>query len=490
MRKENNVIAEIAGGEERKLGGIDQPLQAKAVPPWLMRSVIYQVFLRSFTPEVNLSAATARLPELKTLGVDVIYLSPVCLQDEDLDRRYWSPRQSLFENPRNPYRVKDYYKIDPEYGTESDLKTFVRTAHELGFRVLLDIVYMHCGPNASFIQEHPDFVQWEDGQVKITSYHFPLINFESETLREYLIQNMEYWVREFEVDGYRCDVSNGAPLEFWEAARARIEQIAPEVIMLAEGNRIEDQLKAFDMSYCFRAAFGIHKVFFQSRPASTLREISKEMKEEYPRNTRFIRYIENHDIAHDTGQGCLRRPFHTDESWARRVNFQGLPAEGLQPNNRPDVAWGFEAVNCLLVYCFTQDGIPLLYNGQEVADVSMQNIFGNVAVEWSRLQTPEGMSRYRLCQDLCRMRHEEAVLADGDMCWLDTPESDRLLHFSRSNTSETIVVLLNVSKDAVVIGKQAIDISAFRTLISSGIHAEGDEIHLSPYAYYVGKMNR
>ncbi len=98
--------------------------------------------------------------------------------------------------------MKDYYQVDPEYGTDSDLKGFVAEAHKLGMRVMLDMVYMHCGPKAVFLKDHPDFVKRDkEGKIINSSYNFPELNLDNPELREYLWKNMEYWVKEFNVDG-------------------------------------------------------------------------------------------------------------------------------------------------------------------------------------------------------------------------------------------------------------------------------------------------
>ena len=114
--------------------------QARPSPVWVTRGVMYQIQPRAFTPEGTLKAATERLPKLAGLGVDIIYLCPVFVADDDPNIQGRSPRQkkTRMNNPRNPYRMKDYYHVDPEYGTDDDLKTFIAEAHMLGMRVLLD----------------------------------------------------------------------------------------------------------------------------------------------------------------------------------------------------------------------------------------------------------------------------------------------------------------------------------------------------------------
>ena len=168
---------------------------AKEISDFVKSAVMYQLFLRPFTLEGTLEAATRMLPHIASIGVDIVYLCPQMVADDDPRTEFWSDRQnaSKMENPFSPYRIKDYFHTDPEYGTDDDLKRFVAIAHRLGMRVMLDLVYYHCGPTAVFIEEHPDFVKRnDDGTVKNGRWHFPELNFDCLELREYLWQNMEY----------------------------------------------------------------------------------------------------------------------------------------------------------------------------------------------------------------------------------------------------------------------------------------------------------
>ena len=118
-------------------------MEARPTPDWFTKGVMYQVQPRAFTPAGTLKSIEAKLPYLKDLGVTIVYLVPVMLADDDGDRSFWSPRQvrSGFDNPRNQYRLKDYFHVDPEYGTDQDLRDLVAAAHRLGQRVVLDLVY-------------------------------------------------------------------------------------------------------------------------------------------------------------------------------------------------------------------------------------------------------------------------------------------------------------------------------------------------------------
>ena len=161
---------------------------ARTAPEFLDRTVIYQLFLRSFTPQGTIKAAAGLLDHLAELGVDIVYLCPVAQSDDDERQSYWSKRQlaSQLGNPKNPYRIKDFFRIDEEYGNDEDLLAFVRKAHNLGLKVMLDLVYLHCGPQAVFIEDQPDFVKRNpDASVLYGPWNFPLLNCESTVLREY-----------------------------------------------------------------------------------------------------------------------------------------------------------------------------------------------------------------------------------------------------------------------------------------------------------------
>lgn len=432
--------------------------QARSSPEWVTRGVMYQIQPRAFTPEGTLRAATARLPKVAELGFDIIYLCPVFVSDDDPNIAGWSPRQkkSGMNNPRNPYRMKDYYHVDPEYGTDDDLRAFIAESHRLGMRVLLDMVYLHCGPSAVFLAEHPNFVKRDaEGQVATAAWGFPALNLANPELREYLWKNMEYWVREFGADGFRCDVADGIPLDFWETARERLEKIRPDLCLLAEGTRREDQLKAFDLDY----GWG-----FQWDHAAKFRAQWEKMRDERPRGgARFIRFVDNHDIANDSY------------------------------NNRIEKAWGTHRVNATLVALFTLDGVPMLYNGQEVADTARHSIFGRLPIDWASGDTPTGRARQAFCKQLCAMRHAERALTHGAVVWLDNDQPDSVLSFLRRSSGEEILSVVNLSDRAMKVRIAFPEPTSWssKTLLADGATAETDDggllLDLEGFRYLVAK---
>ena len=81
------------------------------------------------------------MPFIKEIGTDIVYITPIWEADDDENREYWSPRQikSGLNNPKNPYRIKDYYSIDSEYGTMDDFEEMLEEAHKRGIKIMMDL---------------------------------------------------------------------------------------------------------------------------------------------------------------------------------------------------------------------------------------------------------------------------------------------------------------------------------------------------------------
>ena len=187
-------------------------------PEWTKDAVIYQINLRQFTPEGTFFAAQSHLPRLKELGVDILWLMPIHPIGERNRKRTLG----------SPYAVKDYFGVNPEFGTESDFRAFIDAAHAHGFKVILDWVANHTAWDNPLVAEHPN---WYETDWKGDFHPTPWtdwadiidLDYDNADLRAYKIRALKYWVEEFGVDGYRCDVAGYVPLDFWETARAELD---------------------------------------------------------------------------------------------------------------------------------------------------------------------------------------------------------------------------------------------------------------------------
>lgn len=243
--------------------------QAAKIPEQLSKGSVYQINPRTFSSKGTIKAITEELPFLADLGFSIMYLCPVFQEDESTDKKNWSNRQlaSNTENPKNPYRMNDYFQIDSEYGSMDDLREFVKEAHRLGMRVLLDLVYYHIGPNAPILKEHPEFAkQDKEGNILLGEWHFPVFDYDCQGLREYLYCNMTYYIGEIGVDGFRCDVGDAVPLDFWKEGLRRIQAIKSDAVIINEGAKC-DYLTVFHSIYSFHWHECIYDIISKKIPA-------------------------------------------------------------------------------------------------------------------------------------------------------------------------------------------------------------------------------
>ena len=394
-------------------------------PEWLSRSAVYQINPRTFSREGTIKAVTDELPRLKELGFRIMYLCPVFEEDNSEDRSFWSARQKKSEtdNPKNPYRMNNYFKIDSEYGTEDDLREFIEEAHRLGMRVLLDLVYLHIGPNAPILKRHPEFARQDaDGNTVCTDWNFPYLDYNSDGLREYLWCNMIYYIGEMDVDGFRCDVGDGVPLDFWVEARRRMKVVKPDSVLINEGVNWNYLLKGFDSSYCFEWHDKLYGAFADKASAAELRKFREKLEKEIPVGTKLIQDIDNHDTATD---------------WpARTETVAGH--DGMEQ---------IEVINYLL------DGIPMVYCGNELADSANHSMFANrfhmgkyeVTDRRGLEKLDYSIRRQEIMKKLNALKLESDILCYGSTVWVDNSAPEKVFSFSREYGGKKIVFIGNIS---------------------------------------------
>jgi len=367
--------------------------EARAVPEWVSRSIIYHVWLRSFSPEGTLAGVTARLDHLAKLGVNVLYLSPI------------AQRTALAHG--GPYNIRDYYAIDPEYGANADLKTLTAEAHKRGLKIMLDMVFYHAAFD-SVLMKWPDFfVHNPDGKVKLGNWRRPVLDFSNPKVRDYFTANLVWWVKEFDVDGFRCDVAGGSPTAFWEQARDALDKVKPNVLMLAEADMPEHQWKAFDISYNFTYHAALMKVVRDGEPATLIREQWQRMNAFMPRGARLLRFTDNQDEGRSV----------------------------LSNGGRADLA--MTALNATL------DGIPFLYNGQEIWDTMPSGSGKLNPIRWQLLgERGWVFDAYR---KLFQLRLRELALTSGEVVWLGNSEPSSVVSFLRRKGKDEVVVIVNLS---------------------------------------------
>ena len=439
-----------------------QRKKAVTPPEWFARTSIYQINPRTFCKEGTIKAVTAELPFLAELGFDTMYICPIFEEDVSENRDNWSERQKKYgtENPKNPYRMNDYFAIDEEYGTMEDLREFVRESHKLGMKVLFDLVYLHIGPNARIFEEHPEFAMHdEQGNVILSEWMFPRLNYECEGLREYLWCNMTYFIGVIGIDGFRCDVGDAVPLDFWIEGRRRIQAIKPDAVMLNEGSNWEYLEQGFDSSYCMSWHGRLRRALDGRDPVTMLRQRHQEIAADAPEGAVLMRDFDNHDTVTD---------------WP----------------SRNEVLAGHDGMELVQALNYTIDGIPMVYCGNELADTANLNMFANrfymgkyEVTDRSLKDTDAALRRGEVIKKLNALKREKDALVYGSTVWLDNDAPENVLSFARVHGDKKIVFIGNITRDACECTVDGIDVQNGNILLQSQTAAQSKDGRLSMPAF-------
>jgi cyclomaltodextrinase len=373
-------------------------------PSWLRNGVIYEIFPRDFSREGNFNGVTAHLDDLKSLGVTILWIMPVHPIGEKM-------RKGDFGSP---YAIKDYYAINPDYGTADDLKRLISEAHRRGFKVIMDMVANHTAWD-SVMMRQPEFYK-RDASGKILP---PMadwsdvagLDYNNPQLRQYMITLFKHWIdpKGFDFDGFRCDVAEKVPVDFWEEARAELLKLKPDIMMLAEASKPALMAKAFDIDYSWPLLTTVNNVFLQGAPASDIQHSWEEDRRSFPIGTLHMRMTDDHDEC-------------------RAVSRFGLK--------------GALAASALM---FTLDGVPMLYNGMEVGDAGESGdpaLFEKIPIFWHPKERPPLTAIYH---GLIGLRQQYPAFRNNNVAWLQNSDEANLLTFMREDNKDQFVIVINFS---------------------------------------------
>jgi len=373
-------------------------------PAWTKAATLYQLNTRQFTPEGTFRAAMAHLPRLARLGVDIVWLMPIH-EIGQVNRK---------GTLGSPYSVKDYYSVNHEFGTLADLRAFVDSAHALGLHVILDWVANHTAWDNPLVTEHPDWYarDWKGDFTPTPWFDWSDIidlDYARPELRRYMIEAMTYWVREADVDGFRCDVAGFVPVDFWNEARRALDAIKP-VFMLAEWESRDLHAEAFDATYAWSWYEAAHRIARGDADLGGLFLYYSWNEGAFPPNSMRMTFVSNHD----------------KNAW-----------EGTQFEQFGD------ALEPAIVLSVVGEGIPLIYNGQEAGNPRRLAFFEKDSIAWR--EHPVG----ELYRRLFALKHANTALwnAAWGATMIKVPNSadTRVLSFVRQNDRDTVFAVLNFS---------------------------------------------
>lgn len=384
--------------------------EANVTQRWYYGKPLYEVYVRAFSPGGTFKALDARLDSLKDAGLTNIWLMPIFPIGE-VGRK---------GSMGSPYSVRDYFTVGREYGTEEDFRALVNHAHDLGMHVILDMVMNHSANDHVEMKNHPDWfahdssgsftrevADWSD----VTDW-----DYDNPGARDYLENVLLYWVREFGVDGYRCDVAGMVPQDFWEEVIPRLREIKPDVFMLAEW---EDEwvLEAgFDAAYDWTLFHRIVAHADNRIGLDSLWNVIENRQRVYPRGKLPLRFVENHD------------------------------------EKRSASVFGWPGVKPYAGLIFSLPGIPLIYNGQEAAATVKPSLFEQEPIDWHGPNSAQAKSFYT---SLVQLRNGSRALQAGDLAKVDVDDPEVLV-FTRTLEDEQVLAAVNFSADERMISLPAV----------------------------------
>lgn len=393
----------------------------------LENSVIYEVNIRQYSEEGNFKAFIKDLPVLKELGVRILWLMPI--QPISLKKRKAEGGkliENLAEEERgkvlgSPYAIADYTAINPEFGTLEDFKHLVEAAHRLGIFVILDWVADHTGWDHHWLTEHPEFY-YKNKEGEITEPLDPTgkpigwddvahLNYNNKELHKAMCNQMAFWLKETNIDGFRCDVADMVPLDFWEPAVEELNRIRP-VFMLAESDHKAYLEKAFSVGYDWKIHYILNEIAAGRKDVSELDEMIKWESENYPKEISFMRFTSNHD----------------ENAWKlseyERLNY---------------------AVEIMAALCFMLPGLPLIYNGQEYDSKKSLKFFEKDVIN------REKGKMFKIYKALGRLKNQNPALNGGvkkaGYKRLHTSDDKNILAFQREKSGEALYFIGNLSDE-------------------------------------------
>jgi oligosaccharide 4-alpha-D-glucosyltransferase len=372
-------------------------------PDWAEAASIYEVNLRQYTEEGTINAFAKHLPRLRKLGVDILWFMPV--QPIGVEKRK-GPLGSY-------YSIQDYTAVNPEFGTMEDFKAMVKKAHGLGFRVVLDWVANHSAWDNPWVERHPEWYSKDEQGNMIAPFDWTDVadlNYDMYYMRREMIESMAFWLRECDIDGFRCDVAGEVPLDFWEDARHELEAIKP-IWMIAEN---ADQLFLMNRAFNANYDWGFHHLMNQiakgEEPSSRLFSHFAQVRDYYPKGSYPMQFITNHD----------------ENSWNGTV-FERLG----------------EGHKAFATLSFTVPGMPLIYSGQEAAMKKRLKFFDKDPIEWGDYPLMDFYTK------LNQLKAENPALwngnAGGSFVEIKHHEPESVAAFVREKEGNKVLVVINLS---------------------------------------------
>jgi glycosidase len=430
-------------------------------------SVIYEANIRQYSPEGTFNAFTKDIPQLKQLGVKVIWLMPV--YPISMKRRKATQDKSI-EDITDPnekkkylgsyYAITDYTAINPDLGTLEDFQKLVKTAHDNGMYVILDWVANHTGWDHKWITEHPEYYQ-KNKKGEVTDPLNPEtgepwgwtdvahLDYANKKVYEPMKNEMLYWVKEQNVDGFRCDVADNVPTDFWNYAIPKLKEVKP-LFMLMESDKDYLLQGQFDMGYGWVAHHLMNDIVKGTKTVADWDKFMAEHSGKYEKDDIMMNFTSNHD----------------ENAW-----------NGTEYERLNGAAETFAALT------YVMPGMPLIYTGQEYDSNKRLKFF-----EKDEIAKTKG-KMYPVYEKLGQLKNTDAALNGGknpsSYTRIKTSDDTKVLAFSRAKDGKKVIYIANLSKAPVSFTAE-VDGTFTNYMTGEKItFAKGQKIEAKPWQYWI-----
>ena len=395
-------------------------------------SVIYEVNIRQYSPEGTFNAFTKDIPQLKELGIKILWVMPI-FPISETKRKAIGGDNSIFasEMPKEEqskylgsyYAVSDFKKVNPEFGTIEDFRNMVKTAHENGIYVILDWVPNHTGWDHVWIKQHPEYYT-HNAKGEIIDPINPEngkswgwtdvadLNYDNKGLRSAMTGDMLHWIKNENIDGFRCDVASNVPLDFWQDAIPKLRKVK-NIFMLAEAWQPElMKMNLFDMCYGWEAHHIMNRIVKGENTVADWEKNIKNNSKKYEANDILMNFVDNHD----------------ENSWNGTMKSRLGNAE--------------EAMTAL---SYLTPGMPLVYSGDEYGLDKSLKFFEKDSIPKTKGKQWEWRVK------LGKLKNENSALNGGknpaSYTRISTSDDAKIVAFERAKGAKKVIYLGNLSKD-------------------------------------------
>ena len=370
---------------------------------WTHHTNIYEVNIRQYSDAGTLNAFAGHLPRLKDMGVETLWLMPL----QPIGKLHRKGTLGSY------YSISDYISLNPEYGLLDDFKLLVEEAHRYNMKVIIDWVANHTSWDHVWTQTHPDFFsknEYGDFRPPYPDWADVIhLNYENKELWLEMVNAMKFWVKNFDIDGFRCDMAHLVPLDFWEYARTELDN-EKKLFWLAETEE-PNYHEVFDASYTWKFLHTMESYWERETNIDGLDAVLRRYESAFPKSAIRMFFTSNHDENSHSGSE-YERMGHAAKAFA--------------------------------VLCATWNGVPLIYSGQELPNSQRLKFFEKDPIQWTG-----NFGLHNFYKTLLELHRDHPALHAADenvrTYRIPTSEDEKIFSFLRKIEEREVLVILNLS---------------------------------------------